>query len=84
MLINYYEWMPNYNHLRAAVDFLGSIFTRIWGVMCSPFIEEYNFSWAGGNYEPHYSYLLPVIAFGITFAVIVLLKKLISALVGGA
>lgn len=78
-----YEWQPNFIYLRQAVEFLGSIFIRIWGIMCSPFIDEYNFSWAGGNYEPLYSYLLPVLAFGIAFSAIILLKKLISALVGG-
>lgn len=78
-----YEWQPNYLHLRQAVEFLGSVFTRIWGVICSPFIEEYNFSWAGGNYGPFYSYIIPILAFGFAFIIIIFIKKLISALLGG-
>ena len=78
-----FEWQPNYLHLRQAVEFIVSIFTHIWGAICTPFIEEYNFSWAGGNYYPYYSYIVPVLAFGLAFTIIIFLKKLISALLGG-
>lgn len=82
-MFTYFEWMPDYIHLRNAVAFLGSVFTRIWGVICTPFILENKWSSAGGNYYPYYSYIIPILAFGFVFIIIIFLKKLISALLGG-
>lgn len=77
----YFEFQPNYNKLGEFVEFLGSCFSDIWAVMCRPFIDDYYFSWAGGRYEPSWSYLLPLIAFGVAVSVIALVKKLVETFV---
>ena len=72
-----FEAQFNYNDLRDVIQFFLSCFIRIWGLMCEPFIDDYYFSWGGGNYEPTWSYLLPVISIGLGFCCIAFVKTLI-------
>lgn len=83
MTINYFEFDPNYYKLGDFIDFLGSCFTKVWSVMCRPFIEDFYFTWAGGYYRPVWSYLIPLFAFGFAICAIALVKKLIVTFIGG-
>ena len=76
--MTYYELMPNYEKLGDFVEFLGSCFSDVWAVMCRPFIDDYWFTWGGGIDKPTWSYLLPLIAFGVAVSVIALVKKLVE------
>lgn len=78
-----YEFQPNYLKLREFVNFILSCFTKIWEIMCRPFIDDYYFTWSGGRYEPTWSYLVPLLAIGFTFIIICFAKKLITKLMEG-
>ena len=82
-MINYFEFAPNYSALGDFVDFLGSCFVKVWSVMCQPFIDDYYFSWAGGNYHPTWSYLIPLFSFGFAICAIALVKKFFITCMGG-
>lgn len=72
---------PNYGKLIEAVQHLLSCFFDVWEQMCKPFIPDFYMSTAGGNYYPTWSYVLPVIAIGICFSMIVLAKKITFMLI---
>ena len=78
-----YEFMPNYHHLRDVVNFILSCFSKVWEIMCSPFIEEYYFTWGGGRDEPTWSYLVPLMGIGFAFIALCFAKKLVLKLLEG-
>lgn len=67
------------------IQYLLSVFTDVWCIMCKPFIPAV----VGypGSMHPHndtvFSYLTPVIVIGLAFCCIAFVKKLVIILSGG-
>lgn len=79
-MITPFYWDSNmftFAYLKDMVKLILNCFTDIWSFMCSPFIPEYNYTTSGGNYLPYWSILIPIIAIGTTFCMIILAKKII-------
>lgn len=75
-----FEAQYNYIKLGEFIEFFLSCFSRVWDIMCQPFIDDYYFSWAGGSYEPTWPYLLPILSIGLGFCCIAFAKTIIRQL----